>query len=373
MKNLLIYGAILFVIKSAAQIKTHISLESNSGYEENIFKAPKHFLENGILKDKRDLYRSSFYHEGGLRFLAKKRWKNQSLSFRFNPRGIYYFSENQSSYFTFLSGLRYNNELNKKTKWQVNTWYRIKNRDGINVDGSELNFPLGNNHFGLTTSLDFRLYKPNRSSVKLIYGNRDYKESNNKKLNYNAIGINTVIRNVFKRKSGWHSYGIDVNYLTKYFTQKDLISNNSSSFNWKDVSARMFYRYPLTKELDLSPDFEYKIRSDSNNDKFSYQQFKPSLNLTYKNKKADVNLIGSYINRKYKTLEATDNNWTSLGKLTYQYYQVKLESEYRLNKKLSLTLLGFLNNRMSNKTNINSIYFRGYDYYKISLGIKYRF
>jgi len=166
---------------------------------------------------------------------------------------------------------------------------------------------------------------------------------------------------------------IDVNYLTKYFTQKDLISNNSSSFNWKDVSARMFYRYPLTKELDLSPDFEYKIRSDSNNDKFSYQQFKPSLNLTYKNKKADVNLIGSYINRKYKTLEATDNNWTSLGKITYQYYQVKLESEYRLNKKLSLTLLGFLNNRMSNKTNINSIYFRGYDYYNISLGIKYRF
>ena len=373
MKYLLTLTCFLLFVKGFSQVKTNFSITSSSGYENNIFKSPKTFLDNGVIKNKDELYRNSLFQEGGIRFFAKKKWRNQSLSFRFNPKGIYYYSEKKSSYFTFFSGFRYINELTRKTTWQINSWYRIKNRDGINIDGSELNFPLGNNHLGFTTSLDFRLYKPNRSSVKLIYGNRAYKESNNKKLTYNAIGINTVIRNVFKRKAGWHSYGIEGSFITKFFNQKDLTVNATNTFNWRDMSAEIFYRYPITKELDVKPLFEYKKRIDSNKDKFSYNQLRPSLNIVYKNKKTEVNLISSYINREYITLEATDNNWTSLGKLKYQYYQLKLEGEHKLNKKLSLNLISFINTRKSNKTNENSIFFREYEYYNVSLGLKYRF
>jgi len=373
MKVLLRIIFFLFIIKSTAQIQTNFSTETATGYEYNIFKSPESFLDNGVLKGKNELYKSSLFQEGGVRFFAKKKWKKQSLSFRFNPKGIYYFSEKKSSYFTFLSGIRYINKLNKKTTWQANSWYKIKNREGENIDGSELNFPLGNTHFGLTTSLDFRLYKQNRSVFKIIYGNRDYKKSNGSDLNYNAVGATTVIRNVFKRKAGWHSYGIEGSYSNKFFQQKNLTTNTIAKFNWKDISAGVFYRYPLTKKLDLKPSLEYKTRIDSNTDKFSYTQLKPSLNLAYKNKKTTLGLTGSYSNRTYKTLLATDTNWKKLGKLNYEYFQIKLSAERKLNKKLSIHVNGFINNRTSNKTNTKSMYFRSYNYYNLSIGCKYRF
>jgi len=363
----------LFIIKSTAQIKTIFSTETATGYEYNIFKSPESFLKNDALKKKNELYKNSLFQEGSIRFFAKKKWKNQSLSFRFTPKGIYYFSENKSSYFTFLSGLRYSNKLHKNTTWQINSWYKIKNREGENIDGSELNFPLGNNHFGLTTSLNFRLYKQNRSEFKLIYGNRDYKKSNGSDLNFHSVGATTVIRNVFKRKSGWHSYGIEGGFINKFFQQKNLITNITAKFNWSDMRVALFYRYPITKKLDLKPSFEYKARTDSNNDKFSYTQLKPSLNLAYKNKKITLDLTGSYSYRKYKTLLATDNIWNKLGELNYQYFKIKLGVERKLSKKLSIAANGFLNNRTSNKTNTKSMYFRGYNYYNISVGFKYRF
>ena len=178
---------------------------------------------------------------------------------------------------------------------------------------------------------------------------------------------------MFKRNAGWHSYGIEGGVITKFFNQKGETANTSNTFNWKDISAGIFYRYPITRELDLKPSLEYKTRIDSNTDKFSYNQLRPSLSLAYKNKKTGASLTGSYINRKYKTLEATDNNWSSLGKLKYQYFQVKLVGERKLNKKLSLTLTAYLNNRTSNKTNEKSIFFRAYDYYNVSIGLKYSF
>lgn len=364
----------LCIIKSTAQIKTNFSIETLAGYENNIFKSPNSFLNNsGVLLTDKQLYKSSFYQTGDLKFVAKKEWRKQSLSFRISPKGIYYFSEKKSSYFTFLSGLRYINKLNKKITWKVNSWYKIKNREGENIDGSELNFPLGNNHFGLTTSLGFRLYKQNRSLFKIIYGNRDYKKSNGTDLCYNAVGVTTVLRNVFKRKTGWHSYGIEGSFINKFFQQKNLTTNVTAKFNWKDINAGIFYRYPLTNKLDIKPFLEYKTRIDSNKDKFSYTQLKPSLNLAYKNKKMTLGLTGSYSNRTYKTLLATDTKWNKLGKLNYHYFQVKLEAERKLNKKLSITANGYLNNRTSNKANTKSMYFRGYNYYNISVGFKYRF
>ncbi|PHS07534.1 MAG: hypothetical protein COA88_08405 [Kordia sp.] len=373
MKGLIKIIFFLLLIKSSAQIKTNLTIETSTGYEYNIFKSPISFLDNGVLKGKNELYKNSLFQEGSIRFLAKKKWKKQSFSFRFNSKGINYFSEKKSNYFTFLPGLRYINKLNKKTIWRVDSWYKIKNREGENVDGSELNFPLGNNHFGLATSLDFRLYKQNRSVFKVVYGNRDYKKSNGSDLSYNAIGVTTVIRNVFKRKAGWHSYGIVGGFTNKFFQQKNLTTNVTAKFNWKDMSATLFYRYPITKKLYLKPSFEYKTRIDSNKDKFSYTQLKPSLNLAYKNNKMTLGLTGSYSNRTYKALIATDNSWNKLGELNYQYFQLKLGVERKFNKKFSITASGFLNNRTSNKTNTKSMYFRAYSYYNLCVGFKYRF
>jgi len=269
--------------------------------------------------------------------------------------------------------LRYTNKFGKKNKWQVFTWYRIRDRTRFNIDDSESNFPLANNHFGLNTSLDYRLYKSNRSSTKLIYGNRDYRESNGQKLNFNSFGINTIFRNVFKREAGWHSYGIEATYLNKFFNQRELITDELNTFNWKEITSRLFYRYPITKDFDVTPSFKYKSRVDSNDDKFSYNQRKYSLLLEYKNNHTRLGITGSYIDRNHKTLEANDSNWDYLGLLEYKYFQLKLTGEEKLSKSLSLTLNSLIDNRISNKTNQKSIFFRSYEYSNVSGGLKYKF
>jgi len=357
-----------------AQLKTTIVIESLTGYENNIFKSPKSFLNsNGELLTDKQLYESSFYQTGDLKFIAKKEWRKQSISFRINPRGNYYYSENDASYFTIYSGIKYENILSKKTKWQIQSRYNFRNRKGDNVDGSELNFPLGYGHFDFSTGMHYRLYKQNRSFIKIIYGNRNYKKTNTNEISYNSLGVNTIFRNVYKRDAGWHSYGIEASFINKYFQQKNQVENTNEKFNWKDVSVGAFYRYPVTKKLDVKPLFTFKKRIDSKNDKFTYTQLKPSLNIAYKTTKIHFDVIGSYVNRKYKTLEATNTDWNKLGKLKYTYYQLKVVAKMKLNKKLSVVSKSYINNRTSNKTNMKSIYFRDYNYYYTGIGLKYTF
>ena len=358
---------------SFAQIKHQFNVETSTGYEYNIFKSPKTFIDMGTPVFKDSLYKSSIFQEIGFKYIAKKEWGKQQLRLHINPRGQYYYSESESSYLTLFSGLRYQYKFSKKINWHIAARFNVKDREGENIDGSELNFPLGYRHFGLATGLNFRIYKPNRSYIRLLFGNRKYLETEASQLAYNIVGGQGVFRNVFKRSAGWHSYGFRLNYAIKYFDRSMLLTGTKDSFNWKEFSLGTFYRYPLTKTLDITPDFQYKQRSDSYKGKFSYTQWKPSLLMAYKTKKTQLTLTASYINRKYKTLQATNTAGTNLGALQYQYYQLRVNGEYKLNKKLSLLVNGYINNRRSNKTNENSIYFRGYDYFNTSLGVRYTF
>ena len=374
MKNLTIFiCTMLTAYSSYAQIKHQFSAETSTGYEYNIFKSPRTFIDMGTPVFKDSLYKNSIFQEIGFKYTAKKEWGKQQLSLRVNPIGQYYYSTSESSYFTLFSGLRYQYKFSKKTNWHIATRFNIKDREGENIDGSELNFPLGYRHFDVDTGLNFRIYKPNRSYVRLLYGNRKYHETEQSQLAYNIIGGQGVFRNVFKRNTGWHSYGVQLNYSIKYFDRNLLLTGTKDSFNWKEFSLGTFYRFPLTKTLDITPNVQYKKRADSNKDKFSYTQWKPSLLMAYKTKKTRLELTASYINRKYNTLQATNTAGTNLGVLQYRYYQLRLNGEYKLNKKLSLLINGYINNRQSNKTNENSIYFRGYDYFNTSVGVRYTF
>ena len=357
-----------------AQLRTDLNINSLTGYEYNVLKSPATFIQNGNLLGKDSLYKSSSFQRAGVKFVARKRWnKNKQLRLRINPIGQFYFNDSELNYYMLYTGFHYDYRFSNKTKWYNAIRFNIKDREGVNIDGSELNFPLGYKHFDVTSGLHFRLYKQNRTHAKLFYTNRVYNETEASNLSYNGIGGNLVFRNVFKSDKGYHSYGTELRLNNRFFKRHKVNNNTDETFRWLDFSSSIFYRLPVTKSLDVTPSFIFRNRKDSSADKFSFHQWRPALNLRYKNEVWNLDLTGSYVHRTYKTLKATNNQGTNLGALTYKYRQVNLEVARKLSKKLSLIGQGRWTTRISNKTNENAMFFRGYDYEYVGVGLRYIF
>ncbi|MEM7187133.1 MAG: hypothetical protein AAF466_10780, partial [Bacteroidota bacterium] len=140
---------VLFSGMMHAQITSEYSLQSDSGYEFNIFKFPESFFdsERDTLLGKSDIYRSSFYQQVSFRGLFNHKFnKRQAISLRLSPRGRFYLEDAELNYYTLYSRLRYQHEFRRTTKWEMTARYNYRERDGENLDDSELRTPLGYGH-----------------------------------------------------------------------------------------------------------------------------------------------------------------------------------------------------------------------------------
>jgi len=363
----------LIIIQVNAQIETDIEIATQTGYENNIFKSPDSFIDEdtGELLGKDGVQRSSFFQDIGIRGLFSKRWDNQKLSLRLNPKGRFYFSDDEASYFTIYSRLRYENELSRNTKWLVTARYNYRDRDGENLDDSELRTPLGYAHVETTSTLHFRLYKQNRTLVELKYANRDYKDGLTNNLSYNLIGIRTVFRNVFKRRAGYHSYGVEASFNKRHYKRVFFDGLEATTKrDWSYIDVEGFYRYPITENWQLRPSFQYMTRVDNDAGRFTYTQVKPTIAVSYNAESFSMDVTASYTNRNYDQLRATNTNGDDLGLLKFKYYRLRVNAEKQIAHNLFITANAYVNIRESNRTNQNSLIFRGYDHFYVGFGLK---
>ena len=372
MKSLLFLISISSVLVCHAQTDMNVSLETNSGYEHNIFKFPSIYLDsNGEPLTGSDAYINSFYQRIYARLEAKQIWQKSELSLSVSPQTIFYYSESEFNYSEFFTKLEYQYDFKKSLELKTTVWYRLKNRDGLNADASDLAFPLGYTHYGIYSTLDFRWFKNNRSQFRLSYNSKHYDATETSDLSSNAFAGKYILKNIFKQRTGYHHYGIELNYSNKAFSR--IQNSGTDNFTWHDAIAELFYKYPISKSLDMRGMLSYKIREDSNADRFSYRQIQPALHFRYREKAWDVDFTTSYTLRNYATIEATNSDDEVLGKLEYNYLRINLNVENNINDQLIVFLDGNFTHRNSNRTNINSIFFRSYDYANVSLGIRYRF
>ena len=372
MKNWLFLTSLFCVLFSQAQITTNVTLKTNTGYEHNIFKFPNTYVngDDEIVTGSEALM-SSAYQQLYARLTFKKAWKKSSLSLSLSPQTFVYFTEEDFNYSEFFGRLQHKYTIKKHTLLTTTAWYRLKDREGLNADASDLAFPLGFNHYGVYSNLDFRLSRKNRSELRISYNTKNYDATETSELSYNAIAGKYVFRNIFRRKAGYHHYGFELDYSNRAFTRQ--LTTGTDTFNWRDLSAEVFYKYPISRPIDLRGSLSYKSRKDSNADRFSYNQISPALSLRYKKKTWDANFTTSYTLRNYKTIEAINIDEDNVGTLEYQYLRFNFNIEKSITKKFTVFLDGNIANRNSNRTDINSIFFRSYDYTNVSVGIRYRF
>lgn len=371
MKNLTLFLCLFVSSIMTAQID--FTASSLSGYESNINKAPKTLEMNGDFLDKEDLYLNSIYQDVIFRFKYSKKWGQSSFGAYITPEVRYYFSETEANQLIFNSRLTYKYTIKKNLRWENSFQYKIKDREGQDLDENELSVPFGYNLLNLNSGLRFRLYKNNRSFVRLNYGSKKFDNSNSRSVQYNLYGFNGEFKNIKWKNHLLHSYGIIFGYTNRDYKIINFSNNSNGNRTWKYLDAGIFYKLPINKQWFMQPEISYQKRTDKTNDAFGYSQIRPEITISYETARLLAKLNTSYTKRGFDNLNAENSNNVVIGALDYDYLRIRGDVEYNINNKLSFVFEGYLLDRKSNNTNVTTTAYRSYTNSYVGIGLRYQF
>lgn len=360
-------------LSSILSAQVDFSATTFSGYESNILQVPDLLEVNGELLEQEDLYANSAYQEMILRFKYSKEWGKHSFAAYVTPELRYYFSESDLNQTIFNARLAYKYNIKKNFRWENSVRYKIKDREGQDLDQVELSVPFGYKLFEMTSGLRFRLYKNNRTFVKVNFLSKDFDNSSTRSVMYNLYGINTEFKNIKWRNHMLHTYGIKLGYNSRDYQITNFSDNSSGDRTWNYFDVGIFYRLPLSKKLYIQPELSYQKRMDETNDRFSYNQIRPELTVSYRSARFEAKVITSYTNRSFSNITAADEDGNNVGDLQYDYLRLRTNLEYTFSNKLSLVFESYLIDRNSNNTDITTQAFRSYVNNYVGIGLKYNF
>jgi len=355
---------------AAAQF--NVSIGTFSGYESNINKSPDGLLQDDILLKREQLHLNSSYQDGFIDAKYQIKWKNNLLRGYLNPKMRYYFSHPSASIITLNSRVKHLYSFSKNTKLENNIYYKIRDREGADLEEVELRTPLGYKLFNATSLVHFKTHKKNRTFVKLNYGNKRFDNSNSRAVVYDFYGVDLDYKNNYKPKKPTHYYGFGMGYYSRFYSILRLENREKSDRNWTYLDVSGFYNMPITKRLNLKTSFYYQNRKDRTQDRFGYTQIKPSMNLKYKFSKLSVSITGEYYIRDFDNLEVKISD-EDRDALKYTFVKFKSATKYQIDDHLSFSVTGFYIDRASNNVNLNSQAFREYTNYYFDLGVSYKF
>lgn len=195
-------------LSSIVSAQIDFSATTYSGYERNILQVPDILEANGEVLEEEDLYANSAYQDLIVRFRYSKEWGKHSFAATVTPEIRYYFTESDLNQTIFDTRLSYKYNIKKNFRWENSLRYKIKDREGQDLDQVELSVPFGYKLFEASSGLRFRLYKNNRTFVKVNFLSKDFNNSSTRSVMYNLYGIQTEFKNIKWRNHLLHSYGI---------------------------------------------------------------------------------------------------------------------------------------------------------------------
>lgn len=353
--------------------QTDISVTTFSGFESNINQVPDILELNGNLFEQEELYMNSAYQDLIIRFKYNTTWGKNSLSFYVTPDIRYYFSESESSQTILNTRVSHKYSIKKNFKWENSVQFKIKDREGQDLDQVEIGIPFGYKLFNASTGLRFRLSKNNRTLIKVNYLSKDFDNSSSRSVLYNLYGTDLEFKQIKWRNHLLHTYGIRLGYDRRDYKITNFSDNSNGDRTWTYLLASVFYRLPISKKLYIQPEISYLNRNDQTNNRFSYDQIRPELNLIYNSVRFEARINTSFTKRTFSTLIAENEYGDDVGKLQYKYFRLKGNMEYNLNNKWSLAFEGSIIDRNSNQTDITTSAFRSYLTQYAGVGLKYNF
>lgn len=367
------YTVIALFVSTIATAQIQVKFSTFSGYESNINRAPLIFDNGDEILEKEDLHMNSLYQDAILSLKYSKKWKKDSFTIYVIPEMRYYYFESDASQLIFNSRLNFKHQLKKNTRWDSNLQYKIKDREGINLDQNELNLPFGYKLLNVNSGIRYRLFKNNRSYSRFVIGNKKFDNSSTRSVQYNFYGIETEFKNIKWKNHLLHSYGTELGFSRRHYDIINFSDNSSGDRTWNYLDASIFYRYPISKKIYLEPRISYQKREDKTNSVFGYSQIRPEMLFNYKSKRLLSKININYTNRDFSNLTADDEDGNSVGNLNYKYLRFRSTTEYKLKKKLNLLIDISVLDRKSNNTDIETTAFRSYTNNYYGIGLRYNF
>ena len=343
-----------------------------TGFELNINKSPKILVIEGEVIDKEELYLNSMYQDLNLQFKIFKKIKNNTIAFNFSTEIRYYFTEPEVNQLIFNSRIGHKFTIKKNFKWENNIQYKNKNRKGQDLDANELSLPFGYKIFKFNTGLRFRMSKNNRSLFRLNYANKKFDNSETRNVQYQLYGFENELKQIKWKNHLLHSYGILLGYNQRNYTISNFEEETTTNRIWSYIDVSSFYKLPLSKNWSIKTELNFQKRIDNSNDVFGYLEIRPELNINYENSRFLAKLMTSYAVRKLKNITARNPEEVTLGSLQYNYFRIIGKATYNITSNFAAVAEGYLINRASNNTNINTNAFRGYSNNYIGIGIQYK-
>jgi len=374
-KKIFIKGFLFFLLLQCKTIDAQVkaSLGTFLGYESNINKNPEQFLLDGVLMGEEKAYQNSFFQEVCSKIKYTKEWRKSDFKLYASPKARLFFSEPKANHWTLPLRIQFNQVFKKNIKWENNLKYKLRKRDGFDLDENELSIPFGYSDYLANTGIHFRLFKNNRTYVKGFYGIRDFDKSTAKDVKYNKYGGVLSSKKVFWKNHLQHSYGVKFGFANRNYTIKTLSDGKMNKRNWQYIDAELFYKYPLSKKTFIQPSISYQKRMDKSDSKYGYEQWKPAVKFSYKKKCFLIGLNASYALRIFNKITAKNSNDVVMGGLKYKYLKMKLNVEHPFLKKWYVTGEAYLNNRISNNVTNTTTAYRSYDNYYYGIGLKFKF
>lgn len=358
---------------SVAYAQIQVNFSTFTGYESNINRAPRSLETENDFLEKEDLYSNSIYQDVIFSLSYLKDWKKSSFTAYVTPEIRYYFLETDANQTMLNTRLTYKYHLQKKLRWDTSLQYKLKDREGQNLDQNELNLPFGYQLMSGYTGIRYRLSKQNRSFTKLIAGNKRFDNSNRRSIQYNYYGVETTFKNVRWKNHLLHAYGWELGYTHRDYRITNFSDNSNGDRTWIYWDAAVFYRYPLSKHTYVEPRLSYQQRNDPTSNRFGYRQLRPEILLKHKSDRwlASINL--NYSARKFKSLTADDEEGNLVGNLKYDYTRVRSNIAYKIRDKWSLLFEASILDRRSNNEDESTNAFRSYANNYAGIGIRYQF
>lgn len=352
-----------------------VSTETSTGFESNIYKAPNSLFsdDTDLLMRRESLVTESLYQDALFKFSYRFKDRDNDFKFSMNPEYRYYFDATGANRFVLNSRANYTVRLKRRLEWESDVHFKLRDQKGQDLDQNELNTTLGYRQLNAFSGLNFRWYKNNRSFVRLEYRYKDFYKSNTRSIAYHRYGISTGFRHLDWKDGMLHSVGIEAAFYHRKYNIVSRATGQTSNRVWQYLNVALSYRLPISQHWNVTTGFAYEKRMDQTDDRFGYNQFRPSIKLQYKTTKLNLRLTSSYSLRKFNELVAENSLEDEVGNLKYDYLRLRFTGSYQLNDTWSIIGEGYLIDRASNNTNVFTTAFRSYNSYYAGIGIRYTF
>lgn len=355
------------------QVKWNSKISSTSGYTNNLYMAPKVYIENDTSQQKDfriNAYFTRLSFSNDIKFTFKK---NRYLLVSPWIQSTNYLHQRNANAMLYKLALDYKTPVLKK--FDLNLGMTIeKNRkltidiltdDGANAYDYFLYSPSALITFKLNSNLKFEFSN--------AIGNKNYVPMPSGQ-DFSHWYHTHIISGIYRLKSK-NYFQLDLKYHKQFFDVLKMEVNNNEPIQWRYLTVYGSYKYKINKDKYITVFSQFYKKNDFNKADFTFWQWTTGLSGEWKIKKIGLTSSVNYIRRNYLSRMAyiapKIKNDSIL--LNYTYLNANLSVKYYVKDNFELFAGIFGEKRLTNSIREDKKYRRPYDTYTISLGLVYNF